>query len=197
MAPAKVCAAKQRALFEATLNLLKEGYAPHQLKISQIAQKAGIGKGTVYEYFESKQALFSGVVEYCRQRELSQLEEILQNSPTFFGAVRSVAVYMRDCAQNPLSSFRLLAAQKLAGEEWGKIPTRAGCCTQSDRIRVLVAKLLEKGRKEGAIGPSMADNTACLALLGAFAAFSLPGQRLQQEEQILDQMQLLLKKALA
>lgn len=36
----------------------------HDAKISDIAQGANIGKGTVYEYFESKQSLFEEMISY-------------------------------------------------------------------------------------------------------------------------------------
>jgi AcrR family transcriptional regulator len=39
----------------------KKGF--HQAKMEEIAKKAGVGKGTLYEYFESKKDLFCGMVK--------------------------------------------------------------------------------------------------------------------------------------
>ena len=57
---------KRRAIMDAALAVfLENGY--EKSKIIDIAQKAGIGKGTVYEYFDSKESLFQNIVEmYCR-----------------------------------------------------------------------------------------------------------------------------------
>jgi TetR/AcrR family fatty acid metabolism transcriptional regulator len=51
---------------------IKKGF--HQAKMEEIAQKAGIGKGTIYEYFRSKKELFCGMVKqwmtwYCNSIE--------------------------------------------------------------------------------------------------------------------------------
>ena len=35
----------------------------HQAKMEEIAKKAGVGKGTLYEYFKSKRELFCGMVK--------------------------------------------------------------------------------------------------------------------------------------
>lgn len=63
---------KEKALYEAVLALLEEGVSISGLKVSDIARKAGIGKGTTYEYFKSKEeliikALFYGTGEYRRE----------------------------------------------------------------------------------------------------------------------------------
>ena len=59
---------------------LQNGY--EKTKIIDIAQRAGIGKGTVYEYFDSKETLFQCLLNsYCQyyketvQTTLAQIEE--------------------------------------------------------------------------------------------------------------------------
>ncbi len=55
--------AKRHQLLEAALVVFnRHGY--DRATISSIALEAGVGKGTVYEYFESKGALFEAVFEY-------------------------------------------------------------------------------------------------------------------------------------
>ncbi|MBR6408161.1 MAG: helix-turn-helix transcriptional regulator [Clostridia bacterium] len=44
-------------LFDAAISLLQEGLPVHEIKMSDIARRAGIGKGTIYDYFESKEQL--------------------------------------------------------------------------------------------------------------------------------------------
>ena len=57
---------KRQAILDAALTVfVKNGY--EKTKIIDIAQTAGIGKGTVYEYFDSKEALFRCLLdEYCQ-----------------------------------------------------------------------------------------------------------------------------------
>lgn len=56
---------KRQLIMDAALQVFVEhGY--EKTKIIDVAQIAGIGKGTVYEYFESKEALFCCILEeYC------------------------------------------------------------------------------------------------------------------------------------
>ena len=56
---------KRQAILDAALLVFTQnGY--EKTKIIDIAKMAGIGKGTVYEYFESKEELFRCIlVEYC------------------------------------------------------------------------------------------------------------------------------------
>lgn len=57
---------KRQLILDAALSVfLQNGY--EKTKIIDIAQKAGIGKGTVYEYFDSKEALFHCLLDtYCQ-----------------------------------------------------------------------------------------------------------------------------------
>lgn len=50
---------KKQAIEEACLSCLGEGQNPNEIKIAEIARRAGVGKGTVYEYFSSKEELFA------------------------------------------------------------------------------------------------------------------------------------------
>jgi AcrR family transcriptional regulator len=55
---------KKIQIYNAILELVEEGYVYSNMRISDIASRAGIGKGTVYEYFESKEQIFSSMVMF-------------------------------------------------------------------------------------------------------------------------------------
>ena len=46
---------KVLAMYRAVRELLEEGVNPEQIKVSDVTGRAGIGKGTAYEYFRSKE----------------------------------------------------------------------------------------------------------------------------------------------
>lgn len=48
-------AARKAAVYEAALQLVARGVSPAAMTIQQLADTAGIGKGTVYGYFSSKE----------------------------------------------------------------------------------------------------------------------------------------------
>jgi AcrR family transcriptional regulator len=49
---------KAERIYDAVLQLVNEQRNPAKITISEIADKSGIGKGTVYEYFSSKEDVF-------------------------------------------------------------------------------------------------------------------------------------------
>lgn len=64
--------ARREQILEAALDVFSEkGF--HKAKIEDIAQRAGIGKGTVYEYFSSKDQLFQEMLK----EGMSQFSEAL------------------------------------------------------------------------------------------------------------------------
>jgi TetR/AcrR family fatty acid metabolism transcriptional regulator len=46
----------------------------HATKMKEVAREAGVGKGTIYEYFHSKEALFSAAIRYNIDLQLRALE---------------------------------------------------------------------------------------------------------------------------
>ena len=60
-------------LYSAFQIFTEKGY--HQAKVSEIAELAHVGKGTVYEYFDSKEALLRGVIEAGTKYYIDQLNE--------------------------------------------------------------------------------------------------------------------------
>jgi len=66
---------KRRAILDAALAVFaKHGFAA--ARISDIAANAGIGKGTVYLYFQSKEDLLMGVFEAYVDDILSMIDEL-------------------------------------------------------------------------------------------------------------------------
>lgn len=63
---------KEQAIYQAVMELFEEGADLNNLTVAEITKKAGIGKGTAYEYFSDKEemiakALFYNVEAFCRQ----------------------------------------------------------------------------------------------------------------------------------
>ena len=58
---------KVEALYKAVMELLLEGREVRKMKVSEITEKAGIGKGTAYEYFESKEELLVDALDYFQK----------------------------------------------------------------------------------------------------------------------------------
>jgi len=73
---------RTQILFAAIEIFAKEGL--ERGKIADIAKVAGIGKGTIYEYFKSKDEIFSAIESLMVNDSLAQVEQLINSkkSPT-------------------------------------------------------------------------------------------------------------------
>ena len=82
---------KQNLILDAAFELiLEKGYS--NTKIIDIANKAGIGKGTFYEYFESKEALALELVNTRVRNDYVRIHEEIENEPT---STKKLAKYLQ------------------------------------------------------------------------------------------------------
>lgn len=62
-------------LYQAVAQLFQEGMSPEDLKVIDITQRAGIGKGTAYEYFDTKEEIIAGSLLYNMKRMMKRIEQ--------------------------------------------------------------------------------------------------------------------------
>lgn len=70
-------------MYEAVLELLEEGADATSIRVSTITDRAGIGKGTAYEYFDTKEDILACAVAYHIRRLFSWLETVLLEKDSF------------------------------------------------------------------------------------------------------------------
>ncbi len=83
---------KKEKILRAVLELFLENGTAN-LKVSEIAAKADVGKGTVYEYFSSKEDMFIGAVEYG----LALMAEMIEEKVTMTATFRESFYSLLDC----------------------------------------------------------------------------------------------------
>ncbi|KIR02457.1 hypothetical protein P261_01272 [Lachnospiraceae bacterium TWA4] len=71
------------ALYDSVLKLLEEGRELSSLKVIDITNKAGIGKGTAYEYFKSKDDLISCALIYSLHQSIHEGISKLEQGESF------------------------------------------------------------------------------------------------------------------
>lgn len=99
----KTLSPKVKALYEAVEELIFENIDVKGIKVSDITERAGIGKGTAYEYFRNKEEIISSALLYhidliCRQmvekaEELKDFEKTMQ----FILCSIDAEIRKRDC----------------------------------------------------------------------------------------------------
>lgn len=74
---------KKILLYEAALGLIEEKRDMSNIKVADIAKAADIGKGTVYEYFKSKEQLLAESIIYFLKKCIKTFEESINSGGGF------------------------------------------------------------------------------------------------------------------
>ncbi|HWQ77924.1 MAG TPA: TetR/AcrR family transcriptional regulator [Anaerovoracaceae bacterium] len=154
---------KKQAALEATLELIA-GQGFHGTPMSQIAQKANIGVGTIYRYFSGKEELINELYLFIKKR---MTDEIMKNchrdkpvQENFREVLKEVICYM---AAHP--------AELSFHEQYSNSPLITQV-TKEQGVQIMgpVAGLFERARSEGLI-KELPDDILLTMVMGA--VFSL------------------------
>lgn len=137
---------KEQAVYRAVLALLEQGNDLSTLTVSRIAAAAGIGKGTVYEYFASKEEIVRGLIEYCVEEELTRLGAALTPCRTLQAAEEAVAAYVNDLMQMRIAGYRIV--EWVLAHSAGPVPP-AGAERPLERLRELLQALFDRLQAAG------------------------------------------------
>lgn len=81
--------ARRLALTEAALDeFFERGFSA--ARMDDIARRAGVSKGTLYLYFDSKEALFAALVEAYAAPNVERLAEVAAHAPTASAAIQGM-----------------------------------------------------------------------------------------------------------
>lgn len=78
---------KAKAMYQAVSELILENRSLDELTVLEITKKAGIGKGTAYEYFSSKEELIASALLFEVGGRLSELTKMVENTQAFKGKI--------------------------------------------------------------------------------------------------------------
>ena len=139
-------------IIEAALNLFVEkGFVA--TKLEAVAKRAGVSKGTVYLYFDSKEELFRAVI---RQAIVPLLEKAEKTAAEFSGSQKDLLTKMVLNWWDSVAKTRLSGIPKLIIAEAGNFPEIAEFYLENvvDRARSMLSKIIKKGIDGGEFKPS-------------------------------------------
>lgn len=70
-------------MYQAVIELIEEGADASSIRVSTITDRAGIGKGTAYEYFDTKEDILACAVVYHVQQLFDWLGTVLMEKENF------------------------------------------------------------------------------------------------------------------
>ena len=84
------------AMYQAVLDLLEEGRDASSLKVIDITNKAGIGKGTAYDYFRSKEEIIVDSILYSMHHAIEEGTKQLEQSKTFQEKILTIFSFLEN-----------------------------------------------------------------------------------------------------
>lgn len=87
-------APKVLATYRAVIDLFREGADLNNLTVSEITAKAGIGKGTAYEYFSNKEEMIAGALFHELKRECQDMCRQLKEEEGLYARMDRVLISM-------------------------------------------------------------------------------------------------------
>ncbi len=74
---------KVLSMYQAVIELVREGADVNSMKVSDITSRAGIGKGTAYEYFSSKEEIITNALAFDVMKKRKELAAIADGTGSF------------------------------------------------------------------------------------------------------------------
>ncbi len=101
---------KMQVIYESVCALIEEGRDGRTLTVSEITKRAGIGKGTAYEYFDNKEEMIDGAICYQICGLQSKIMKRLLEETTLRGRLGIIYDFYED------SSYDMLFYQAIKGK---------------------------------------------------------------------------------
>lgn len=151
-------ATRQHILREAAREFARLGF--DQANINAIAEQAGIGKGTIYLYFENKRDVFLAMLRSIAQTQLATIRMALASKGTLQQRLERLFLAFAHLAQNNSDSFNvymsaLYGVNRAFKDEATKL--------FRDYLAVITL-VLEESQAAGEIQPCNIEATALLVL---------------------------------
>jgi AcrR family transcriptional regulator len=135
----------------------------HKAKIEDIAKEAGIGKGTVYEYFDSKKSLFQEMIYYCIEEYIEGIKIITSDCNNTRDKLIALVIYHSKYLAKHVDIAHMAANESgiMSKEMKERLMERRV------RIYMTIKEILDEGINIGELRKDLDAEIATLSLIGA------------------------------
>lgn len=137
-------------------------------RVSEIATEAGVGKGTVYEYFSSKEDLFFAVFEDHQERIRERVDRVLTDGGSALERLEKLLAEAAAIAEDDRElhgvtlDFWSASIGSGAADKFETTCTRLYC-----HYRRILADLIREGQAHGMIRSTVEPETVAIAVVAA------------------------------
>lgn len=165
---------KVEALYRAVQELIEEGADINRIKVADITERAGIGKGTAYEYFPNKEELISSAMLYHMNiiyREIGKeirKRKNLEESIYFMLGAMDERIGQRDCF---LKCVHILTdSGEISKKLRRKIEEQK---EHADWQEDFIRQMIELGRQTGEISLKLPEDYMYLAIASKLVGYAI------------------------
>ncbi len=175
---------KKLALYQAVMDLLIEGWDLDKIKVIDITNKAGIGKGTAYDYCSNKEELIIEALLFFAQKTIRVL---LEKMKAVEGMRSKLSVLINAMLENEddrkctMKCTHIIIQNERFRDEMLKTCNRA--MEDEEHPIILFRYLIDCGRKEGVISADLPQSYLEMTMISKLIGF---GAYLEKKEKITD-----------
>ena len=133
---------RQAAILAAARQLFRE-QPWDRVTIAEVAIQAGIGKGTVYKHFPSKEALYAQLVLDCSHANLAELRALFASQPASQAMRQVIRRAFEQMLADPVQAQLCLLCDRPAFQERLETPYREQFLALEGEYRAFFGQLLE------------------------------------------------------
>jgi AcrR family transcriptional regulator len=160
--------------------------------MDQIAQRSGVGKGTLYNLFESKEDLYFSIIRSRLGELLDLLERSYDGRMDTLKNLRSLVLHLHKfMSKHP--HFYLLWKRE---EDALARSDRLGIAGLHGRIEGLLLRVLERGVEEGLVRPGLNHELVAHLVLGMVDGLRKAPENVYRREETLDELLEVLMKGI-
>lgn len=163
---------KKIMIYNGVTKLMSEGVRIHSIKVSDIAKAAGIGKGTIYDYFTSKEEILEKFLLYNINLEVKNIIEGIKNTEGFknkcfviFNAIESGTKQGQSSANLLIENLCPYEFKQLLNKNLEEIQER------QKLLFNIIEDIIEEGVNEGIIKEQNDKKYAVMTFLTIFIGF--------------------------
>ena len=163
---------KELAIFNGVIDLIKRGANIYSVTVSEIAKASGVGKGTIYEYFRTKEEVISKAILYNMKREVEHAIERVEQKNNFKDRYYEALEIIVENFDNKFSTINLLLSTGNFNELYEyMIDEKQLIAAYTSKIESIIDRLLLMGYEEGIIAIEESQYYKRMVIISSIAGF--------------------------